>query len=322
MNEQNFMYQGTQEKIREILWECRGGKYIFRGEDRNYEKVSSKLYREYAAAFLVDDHMLESEKITVDEARRHVRPAAPDLEVLTELQHYGGKTSLIDFTRDLSIALFFACDGHPDEPGRVVLFDTTGLEEKEHIEAGRISGESGYEMVCPSGKNPRAVFQSSVFVRAVKGYIEEGRFKEIRIEERLKGEILFYLEQHHDIKRDTVYNDLHGFIENRRNNYVQQEYYDQRVKENGSAESYYARGTAKFASGHLREAIQDFDEAIRLDPQHFRALHQKGMTKVMLKDKSGIDDYRRALEISSNPSTADSLRYALYLPEDHWSVGN
>ena len=31
---------------------------------------------------------------------------------------------------------------------------------------------------------------------------EERRFKEIRIE-NLKGEVLFYLEQHHDIKRDT-----------------------------------------------------------------------------------------------------------------------
>ena len=36
-----------------------------------------------------------------------------DFEILTELQHYGGKTNLIDFTTDYLIALFFACDGSP-----------------------------------------------------------------------------------------------------------------------------------------------------------------------------------------------------------------
>ena len=312
------MYEKTQERIREILNECAGGKYIFRGEDSNYGKVSSKLYREYDTAPFVDDHMLESEKITVDEARRHVRPDAPDLEVLTELQHYGGRTSLIDFTRNLFIALFFACDGHLDEPGRVISFDTSGLEEKEHTEAGRISSDSGYEILCPAGKNPRAVFQSSVFVRAAKGYIEEGRFKEIRIEGGLKDEILSYLKRYHGIDRDTIYNDLHGFIENRKNNYVQQAYYDQRVERNKSAESYYARGTARLASNHLREAIQDFDEAIKLDPRHSRVFHQRGMAKVVLRDRSGIEDYRRALEIEDNPLTFDSLQCALAVEEDYW----
>ena len=32
-----------------------------------------------------------------------------ELEILTELQHYGGTTNLIDFTTDYLIAIFFAC---------------------------------------------------------------------------------------------------------------------------------------------------------------------------------------------------------------------
>ena len=40
-----------------------------------------------------------------------------DFEILTEIQHYGGKTNLIDFTMDYFIALFFACDGRYDEDG-------------------------------------------------------------------------------------------------------------------------------------------------------------------------------------------------------------
>ena len=318
MDEPDSMYEKTKEKIQEILNECRGGNYIFRGENRDYGKVSSKLYREYDAASLVDDHMLESEKITVEGARRHVRPDASDIEVLTELQHYGDKTTLIDFTRNLYMALFFACEGYPDEAGRIILFDATGLEEKEQIETGEVAGKNGCEIIRPAGKNQRAVFQSSVFVRALRGYIEKGEFKEIRIEDSLKRETLSYLERYHDISRDTIYNDLHGFIENRRDFYVQQAYYDERVKRDGSAESYFARGTARFDSGNLREAIQDFDEAIKLDPKHFRALHQRGMTKVLLRDRSGIEDYKRALKISDNPLTFDALRCALELGEDYW----
>ena len=318
MDEPSFMYEKTQEKIREILNECGEGKYIFRGENRDYGKVSSKLYREYAAVSLVDDHMLESERITVEKARHHVRPDASDIEVLTELQHYGGKTTLIDFTRNLLVALFFACDGYPDELGRIILFDRTGLEEMGQIKRGKDAGENGCEIISPVGKNPRAVFQGSMFVRAPKGYIGEDKFKEIKIEESLKKETLSYLEQHHGINRDTIYNDLHGFIRNREDNYVQQAYYDQKIGDDKSAESYFARGTARFASNDLKGAMQDLDEAIRLDSQHFRALSQMGLIKVVLRDKSGMEDYRRALKIRHDPLTLDNLRCALGLGEDYW----
>ena len=44
-----------------------------------------------------------------------------DIEILTELQHFGGKTNLIDFTEDYLIAIFFACDGSHEREGRVIL---------------------------------------------------------------------------------------------------------------------------------------------------------------------------------------------------------
>ncbi len=42
--------------------------------------------------------------------------------MLVEMQHFGGKTNLIDFTTDYRVALFFACDGAHGECGRVVSF--------------------------------------------------------------------------------------------------------------------------------------------------------------------------------------------------------
>jgi len=44
-----------------------------------------------------------------------------DFEILTKLQHYGGKTNLIAFTTDSFITLFFACDRYPKKNGRVIL---------------------------------------------------------------------------------------------------------------------------------------------------------------------------------------------------------
>ena len=54
---------------------------------------------------------------------------AIDFETLTELQHFGGYTNLIDFTTDSHIALFFACDGSRGKPGRIILLEKT--EEKK-----------------------------------------------------------------------------------------------------------------------------------------------------------------------------------------------
>ena len=42
------------------------------------------------------------------------------------------------------------------------------------------------------------------------------------------------------------------------------------------------------------------------------------MTKVLLRDRSGIEDYKRALKISDNPLIFDALRCALELGEDYW----
>ena len=59
-----------------------------------------------------------------------------DFEILTEIQHYGGKTNLIDFTIDYLVALFFACDGHHDKDGRVI------LQKADEIQNDKVSSES------------------------------------------------------------------------------------------------------------------------------------------------------------------------------------
>ena len=50
------------------------------------------------------------------------------IERIVYVQHYSGETNLIDFTTDYFIALFFACDGHHDELGRVILQKTEEIK--------------------------------------------------------------------------------------------------------------------------------------------------------------------------------------------------
>ena len=61
-----------------------------------------------------------------------------DFEVASKLQHVGGNTNLIDFTKCYLVALFFACDGAPRKPGRVILLkQTEQIRDKYQIKKPR-----------------------------------------------------------------------------------------------------------------------------------------------------------------------------------------
>ncbi len=106
--------------IQEIMEKSADGDYIYRGEPECYPKVSSTLHREYAEVDAENFKLEDVQKEILEQARKYT--AVTDaLEILTELQHHGGNTNLIDFTNDCHIALFFACDGSPDKDGRVIL---------------------------------------------------------------------------------------------------------------------------------------------------------------------------------------------------------
>lgn len=109
-------------KIAEIVNASAEGDYIYRGESECHIKVSSNLYREYEKDIEAENFDIEVvQNEILKEAQEYTPHKMDDLEILTELQHYGGKTNLIDFTTDYLVALFFACDGNRDKPGRVIL---------------------------------------------------------------------------------------------------------------------------------------------------------------------------------------------------------
>ena len=202
----------VDEILRKIEQKAYIGEYLYRGEpehypeDPYYGKVSSKLYRDFLER---EDFDVEAEHFDIEvvqeamlsAARRFFRKTVQDFEILAEIQHYGGKTNLIDFTTDYLIALFMVCDREESlgKDGRII------LQEKELIDPYI---EEPYEPVN------RVIAQKSIFVRHPDGFILPNEDDVINIPANLKKPIREHLERYHGVSAETVYNDLHGFIKN------------------------------------------------------------------------------------------------------------
>ena len=213
------------------------------------------------------------------------------LQILIQLQHYGGKTNLIDFTTDARVALFFACDGFHDEVGRVILRkreDTEGLVE------------SPWE---PNEPIHRVVIQKSIFVRPNKGYLIPDPDSIVEIPDALKVPILKYLQKYNGISARTIYNDLHGYIriQARESNAVDEFYKGvSRMSEMNEAP------TPEEKHRLSNEAITHFNEAVRINPYFASAYFNRSSVYL------GMGDRDRAIKDLGNAIDADPYRAETY----------
>ena len=299
------------EKIQEIVRASVDGDYIYRGESQYFDKISSNLYRHY------EPH-IQSEHFKIEDAQDEMLKEAEgfvektsDFELLTQLQHFGGKTNLIDFSTDYLVALYFACDGSHDENGRIFLLEKT---EKSKNQYGITTAQSPFN---------RVISQKSVFVRPPDGFIVADH--EIVIPACLKRPVLDYLRKHHGIATNNIYNDIHGFIKYQdlhQSAYVEfvkglQHYsngnYQEAVRHYNEAERrnpqlsevYNNRGVIHDKLGSYGSAIKDFDSAIELRPDDGTSYSNRGMTYCRMGEHNrGIQDYDEATKL--NPLLADA----------------
>lgn len=114
----------------------RQGSAIYRGEHAKYSAVSSNLYRDPDAEEALRRFGIQTlERLELETASRHAPKGIEYNHLRALLQHYHGKTNAIDFTTDINVALFFACDGKYDHDGRIICLDrdhtTCEIEELE-----------------------------------------------------------------------------------------------------------------------------------------------------------------------------------------------
>lgn len=307
------------EVITNLAREAAAGDYIFRGEPQCYPEVSSSLYRELPAA--LRGRVEAVQRVRLLEAQRFTAER-DEFEILTELQHYGGKTNLIDFTADYLIALFFACDGSPFQDGRVLLLERSAIED--HI----------YEPNRPAN---RAIAQKSRFVRPPQGFIEPDIV--VVIPARLKAPLLSYLRQGHGIAAETIYNDLHGYI---RYAAIHQEAfaafsagqalldlddYPGAVESFSQAlalnpqlvEAYTGRGAAYWMLEELDLAFADFSQAVVLDPDYAVGYFGRGLTYQFKGELYfAIQDLTNAINLDPDYAAAYYYRGVAWLHLGQW----
>ena len=274
------MLTAVLDKVGEIARAASEGSFVFRGEPKYYPEISSSLYREYKTLlepFGADGFDIRHvQEEIIGDAARYAGDLTP-LDLLSQLQHYGHPTNLIDFTTDYLIALFFACASESADDGRVILLDTeTNLPFRMRSPANRIKA------------------QKSVFVNPPSGVVNPDYM--IRIPRDLKLPILAHLRMYHEVSAQTIYDDIHGFIKNaniHRSAYAEFHIgglylnqgnleealtrYNRSIELNGYETASFVNRAATFARmGKYDEAIRDYSHAITLDHQDARAYRDRG----------------------------------------------
>ena len=339
MDKREEHFQEAKEFIDKILEKCKDKQYIFRGITQVYDsgkkdRVSSSLYRKYKVIFKFSkssEHLLPAslEKEIVKRARSHFPINSSNIEILTDLRHFGSEqTTLIDFTYNMYIALFFSCNGDFDKDGELLLLDTEKIREVKDISYPDDNKEVIEEVIIKpahsqSSRN-RVIFQSSVFVYAPAGYVNKEYILPFRVKKQWKMPILNILRRCHDIHSSTVYNDIFGFISNdktyenalvefytgieatmKKEHEKAIEYYAKAIElKPDLAEAYVQRADAKRTLGRHKEAIGDFTKAIELKPDDADAYSLRGSVRIEIEDKEGAaQDFTKAIELEPDAKT-------------------
>ena len=313
MNESDSNDSKIQSLVQRIREQSSQGEYVYRGESEQYDKIASTLYRKYKDEIQAKEFDIQIAQKEMLEQVKEYTDFTDETDVLTELQHYGGKTNRIDFATDFLIALFFACDGSPNKDGRVIL-----LNKKTN--QGTITSPK-------KNQNNRVISQKSIFFQSSKGYLDEedSSVEIISIPKEMKQPVLDYLRKYHDIATHTIYNDIFGYIQNQekhQTSYVEfyigltfqdkdkyQEaitHYDRAIDINHQfAAAYNNRGFAKSRLDRYEDALADYNEALRINPQLADAYYNRGFAKFRLdRYEDALADFDQALRI--NPQLADA----------------
>ena len=271
----------VQDIIRAIEDKSADGTYIFRGEPEYHEKISSNLYRELVAVKTKYSSIKTVQDNIVAKARGYTDKTGY-FDILTEIQHYGGKTNLIDFTTDYNVALFFACYGSPAECGRVII-----LKNSDELKKIR------HEPLIPE---VRVRSQKSVFIEPPNGYIEV-KYEVICISADLKLLILQYLrsELKDEISPRTIYKDIHGFIRSQNDNWMAyRDFYDGLASENKMTEV----RTSQEKQKACEEAIEYYSNALERNLQLAPVYNNRGLAYNSKREFDlAIEDFTQAIEL-------------------------
>ena len=317
--------EGYRKVYDDILAQCeKQDTSIFRGVNRRYldnaslldkqYRLNSKLYRMLIEKYLYSPQktsasLKQIEQKIIERAQR-LFPHQDLEQIRTEMQHYGGATNQIDFSKDINVALFFACDGEYNQDGELFILDRAKIEEKKYNE--KIWGQWGKidikDPFINQNSSGRVKIQKSVFVRPERGYIKVPlSLPAINIIERVpignsdKLKILRHLSKYHGIDKNTIFNDIIGFVENEENYIL------------ASSELCYNESQKYRKLKEYQEVIKYATRAMKLGNQRaelhlwqgeaYKGLHQEGKASKC---------YKKVIEITTQNINAGAQQAELY----------
>ena len=307
---QAYYLDGLLKFEREVMEKSLGRDILYRGEPEHHNeepffgKVSSTLYRINPDGFDSEQFDLsEIQKDNLQEVRNYTHEhQKTDFEILTELQHYGNPTNLIDFTTDYNIALYFACDGSHDKDGRVILLRRTKeTDERYHIEK-------------PQGPQNRVIAQKSIFAQPANGYIDFEDVSVISVPSNLKQWILIHLHRFQDICTQSIYNDIHGYIRHRTQPTLN-EAVPYHARANRAKELAVAKSRAdEERNSLLQQAINSYIKAIQYAPYDAKTYVDQGQCYVEMHEHDlAMEAFCKAVFLRPDYAPAYCCRAILYL---------
>lgn len=248
-----------------------------------------------------------------------------DLEILAQLQHFGAATGLIDFTRQPSVALWFACNRFHNKNGAVYILCSSKTEElsQEGLEEKL---ESIYEDGAllswePAPSENRIVAQSSVFVLG-SPEIESEQMTRLTIRAECKHEILTKLETSYGINEEMLNPDFPGYaVVNGTEHSLDIErtvsYWSNQIKqETCNSKRNIAQnkcGMAYLAIEKFKNAACHFDKVDSVDLDNADDYYYRGFTYASLnRHKDAITEVNMAISYSPNRADIYYLRGKSY----------
>ncbi len=325
------------------------GNMLFRGMANVDWRVKSSLYRRLEFNLVEDMNIdtgsilfLDMTKRLLDDARHegHGKDLY-DLELLTDLQHYGAATCLIDFTKHSLIALCFACETAYKKNGKVANGKVVAFNSNDDS-YNEISIEESEEKIdhwllshrlCilpPKKLNKRITYQQSVFVFG-RPTLSDETFHICEIEN--KEGILEELKKN-GISAGMLFDDFVGFSalhsHNKKyenwdtdSNFVSIiirllkgefesaiDYCNKEIKSSiNDYRAYFHRGFANSALNENSKAIKDFNKVIELNPKYYVAHYMRGFANYKLKNfKEAIKDFDATIKLNSKYYRVHSIR--------------
>ena len=241
-----------------------------------------------------------------------------DLELLAHLQHQGAATGLIDFTRHPLVALWFACHESLDTDGAVYVLDrsqTVEISRREDLRDKTIQSIYAEDTLWswePSALGNRIVAQSSVFVLGVPE-IARTDMTALKVRAESKSDILTQLETMYGINEEELFADFPGYAvanASTKNFDVKRSirYWQEQIElasgdKREKATAHFNCGVAYHAINDFENAIEQYNKAIRLNPNSAVAYNNRGVAKDSLdQHEDAITDYNEVLRL--NPKDA------------------